>query len=234
LGGWRLSFELMGVVALLLAAANLAFPLIPQTSRRARGTYRELILDPVFLRYALSQAFVLGGLLVFVFGAPAVLVRSFGGTLTDFVLMQVAGISAFTVAANVTGLLAAKYGAERLIALGTWLAVIGTLSLLAFALADGKSAFAMIVLFVPLNTGLGLRGPPGFYRAVLASRGDDARGSAIVIVATMAATAAGTAIVAPLIEYGLVPLAWSALALEVAALACLLLLPKLQEDRSST
>src|SRR3712207_305467 len=67
LGGWDLSFELIGAAALALAAANAAFPLIPQTSRRPRGSYAGLLGDPVYLRYALSQAFVLGGLLVFVF-----------------------------------------------------------------------------------------------------------------------------------------------------------------------
>ena len=229
LGGWDLSFQLIGAIALILAAANLALPLIPQTSRRPRGSYASLLSDPVYLRYALSQAFVLGGLLVFVFGAPAVLVRSFGGTLTDFIMMQVIGIPSFILAANVAGSLAAKFGAERMIAWGTALAGAGAVPMLAYALAGGTSALAVTVLFVPVNIGLGLRGPPGFYRAVLAARGDDARGSAIVILAIMAATAGGTAVVAPFIEQGLVPLALATLLLQVAATGCLLLLPRLPE-----
>ena len=230
LGGWYLSFQLIGAIALLLAATNLAFPLIPQTSRRPRGSYARLLSDPVFLRYALSQAFVLGGLLVFVFGAPAVLVRSFGGTLTDFILMQVIGIPSFIMAANLAGSLAMKFGPERMISAGTALASAGTVPMLAYALSGGTSAMTVTALFVPVNIGLGLRGPPGFYRAVLAARGDDARGSAIVILAIMAAAATGTAVVAPFIEHGLVPLALGTLALEVAALACLLLLPRLPES----
>lgn len=229
LGGWRLSFELIAAAALLLAAAHLAGPLIPQAGRRALGSYRRLLGDPVYLRYALSQAFVLGGLLVFVFGAPAVMVRSFGGTLTDFIVMQVAGIATFILAANVSGGLAARFGAERLILFGTALAGLGAGAMLAYALAGGTSPFVVTALFVPVNSGLGLRGPPGFYRAVIASQGDDARGSALVILAIMLATAAGTAAVAPFIEQGLVPLAAAAFALQLAALACLLLLPKLAE-----
>jgi predicted MFS family arabinose efflux permease len=229
LGGWNLSFELIGVIALALAAANAALPLIPPTSRRPRGSYAGLLGDPVYLRYALSQAFVLGGLLVFVFGAPAVFVRSFGRTLTDFIVMQVVGIATFILAANVAASLAARFGAERMIASGTALATAGAAAMLAYALAGGTSALAVTALFVPVGIGLGLRGPPGFYRAVLASRGDDARGSAIVILATMAATAGGTAIVATFIERGLVPLAAATFVLEVAALACLVLLPRLPE-----
>ncbi|SDC27681.1 Predicted arabinose efflux permease, MFS family [Sphingomonas sp. YR710] len=229
IGGWRLSFELIGVIALLLAIANIAMPLIPQTSRRRSGSYGAILRDPVFLRYALSQAFVLGGLLVFVFGAPAVFVRSLGGTLSDFIIMQIAGITTFIVAANITGSLAARFGAERLIGWGTVIATFGAAGLLIYALAGGRSPLVVAMLFVPLNTGLGLRGPPGFYRAVLASRGDDARGSALVVLAIMAVTAAGTATVAGFIERGLLPLAAAALALNLAGLLCLIVLPPLRE-----
>lgn len=116
-----------------------------------------------------------------------------------------------------------------MIASGTALAAAGAAAMLAYASTGGASAPAVTALFVPVGVGLGLQGPPGFYRAVLASRGDDARGRAIVILAIMAATAGGTAAVAPLIEHGLVPLASATLVLEVAALACLVLLPRLQE-----
>lgn len=229
IGGWTLSFELIGAIAIALAALNLALPLIPQTSRRAEGSYRRLIVDPVFLRYALSQALVLGGLLVFVFGAPAVLVRSLGGDLGDFVVMQMSGIATFILAANAAGRLAARFGAEPMITFGTWLAAIGIAAMLAYALAGGTDPLIVAALFVPINLGLGLRGPPGFYRAVVAGSGDDARGSALVILFIMIATAGGTAIVAPFIEQGLVPLAAAAAALEAAAVACLILLPRLPE-----
>ncbi len=229
LGGWQLSFELIGAVALALAAVNLALPLIPQTSRRMAGRYALLLRDKVFLRYALSQAFVLGGLLVFVFGAPAVMVRSFGGSIADFIVMQVSGIASFILCANVAGGLAARFGAERMIGIGTAMAAAGAAAMLLYGLAGGASTWVITALFVPINSGLGLRGPPGFYRAVVASHGDDARGSALVILFIMAATALGTAAVAPFIEQGLAPLAAAAFALELAALACLLFLPRLRE-----
>lgn len=228
-GGWTLSFELIGAIAFTLAAANFALPLIPQASRRASGTYARLLCDPVYLRYALSQAFVLAGLLVFVFGAPAVLVRSLGGSLGDFILMQVAGIATFIVAANFSGRLAHRFGAERMIFGGTLLATAGACAMFAYALTGGASALWVTILFVPVGGGLGLRGPPGFYRAVVAARGDDSRGSALVILAIMAATGIGTAAVAPFIERGLVPLALAAVSLQIAAFACLVALPKLPE-----
>ena len=77
--------------------------------------------------------------------------------------------------------------------------------------------------------GLGLRGPPGFYHAVLAARGDAARGAALTLLGIMGAAAVGTAIAPPFVAKGLVQLAAIALVLHVLAMACLMLLPKLSE-----
>jgi hypothetical protein len=85
----------------------------------------------------------------------------------------------------------------------------------------------IIGLFLPFNMGFGLRGPPGFYCALQASQGDDARASALVLLFVMAATAGGTALAAPLITDGLAALAAVALALAAAGIACLALLPRL-------
>ncbi len=61
----------------------------------------------------------------------------------------------------------------------------------------------LIPLFIPMNVGLGLRGPPGFFQAIVAAKGDDARGSALVVLAIMGTSALGTALVAPFIDRGL-------------------------------
>jgi MFS transporter, DHA1 family, multidrug resistance protein len=224
-GGWQLSFHVLGVAALLVAllVAALAPPL--QLARRERGSYRRLLGNAEFLRHALAQAFVLGGLLTFVFGMPVVFVRVFGGTLGHFITMQVAGIACFMLAANTTGRLVQRHGAERIILAGTAIAVAAALALLAYGLAGGRSPLLIAALFVPLNGGLGLRGPPGFYRAVVAARGDDARGAALVILAILSAAALGTAVAAPLLTRGLVPLAAITAAFEVLALLCLTAIP---------
>ncbi|WP_404480342.1 MFS transporter [Novosphingobium sp. BL-52-GroH] len=230
LGGWSLNFEVMAGVALVVAALLAATGGVPQVGRRGKGSFAALLRDPTFLRYAISQALVLGGLLVFVFGMPTVFVRVHGGTLADFIVMQVCGIATFILAANLSSSLVARIGAERVLATGTWLAAVAALGQFAYALAGGTSVLAITLLFVPVNTGLGLRGPPGFFRAILASHGDDARGSALVILFVLAAAAAGTALVSPWIERGTVPVAAAALAFHVVSVLCLLLLPKLRED----
>ena len=223
LGGWQLSFEVLAGLAFLLAIGAAGSGLIPETARRKDGGYAALLASPVFLRYALSQALTLGGLLVFVFGVPSVFVRALGLSLADFVVMQVCGIVAFIACASSAGRLVGRFGAERLITAGTALSAAGAGALLAYALGGGTSAAVVTALFVPLNMGLGLRGPPGFFRAVQASRGDDARGSALVIFSVLVVTAAGTASVAPFIGGGLAPIALAAFLMELAALACLAL-----------
>ncbi|MGF6231891.1 DHA1 family bicyclomycin/chloramphenicol resistance-like MFS transporter [Inquilinus ginsengisoli] len=232
LGGWRLPFAVITAAALALAAAIGIGSALPQVGRRPRGGYAHLLRDPAFMRYALSQAFVLGGLLTFVFGMPAVFVRALGGSLADFITMQVCGIASFMLAANLAGGLAGRLGAERVIAAGTGLAALGAAAMLAYGALGGTAPMAIAALFVPINAGLGLRGPPGFYRAVQAARGDDARGSALVVLAILAVTAGGTAAAAPLIEHGLLPLAAIALGFHLAALLCLAALPRLRERQS--
>jgi len=111
---------------------------------------------------------------------------------------------------------------------GTAFAAAGAVGQFGYALAGGTSVWVITALFVPVNSGLGLRGPPGFFRAILAAHGDDARGSALVILFVLGAAAIGTALVSPWIERGSVPVAGAALVLHLIALGCLLALKPLR------
>lgn len=226
-GGWELNFEVMAGVAGAVALLLLVSGGVPQVSRRGEGSFTVLLRDPVFMRYAMSQALVLGGLLVFVFGMPTVFVRVNGGTLTDFIVMQVCGVTTFIIAANSATKAVDRFGAERVIATGTWLSAAGATGQFLYALSGGTSVLVITALFIPVNSGLGLRGPPGFFRAILASHGDDARGSGLVILFLLAASAIGTALVSPWIEEGTIPITGMALVFHLAAGACLLVLPRL-------
>lgn len=233
--GWQGAFDVIAILAFLLALAVAAMrDLFPRPARATRGGgYLVLLRDPVFLRYSLSQAFTLGGLLVFVFGAPVVITASLQGTLTDFVIMQVTGILFFAGGANLAGKLAARFGTETMILFGSALSALGALGILAYALAGGSWPLMLAIVFVPVNLGLGLRGPPGFLRAILASHGDDARGAALVILFILLTAALGTAAAAPFITEGLAPLAAFAAAISAGSVLCLLLLPRLQASSSA-
>jgi hypothetical protein len=122
---------------------------------RSQGSYAVLLRDSTFLRYALSQSFVLGGLLSFVLGLPTALVRVLRGTLADFIIIQVTAITLFIVSANMAWRAAARFGAERLIAIGTALCALGAIGQLLYALLGGTSPLAMLILFAPVNIGSG-------------------------------------------------------------------------------
>jgi predicted MFS family arabinose efflux permease len=226
--GWRASFVAIGACALALAAllGAIAGRLPRLAAQASGGSYAALLGDPVYLRYALSQAFSLGGLLVFVFGAPAVILGPMSGELSDFVWLQVTGIAFFIFGANVTGRLTERFGQEPVILGGTALSAIGAAAILFYALLGGNRPSMLLPLTIVLNLGFGLRGPPGFLRAVISAGGDDARGAALVILAILLTAAGGTAIAAPFVASGLLGLAVVAAAISAGAVVCLLVLPR--------
>jgi len=229
--GWRSPFfTIAGLTAGVAAAIALNGHSFPQTpTRDARGSYGVLLRSPVFLRYSLSQASVLGGLLLFVFGAPTAIVTVMHGTISDFVWMQIAGISCFVLAATATGHLVRAFGAERLIWIGTLLAAGGAVVITLYAALGGSTPGALIALFIPMNLGLGLRGPPGFFRAILAGSGDDERAASLTVLAVMAVAASSTAALAPFLGRGLLVLASACTLVECCGVVLLWLMPPLPD-----
>lgn len=226
---WKSSFILTSGLATILAVAWLPASL-PQKSEqeKIKGDYLSLLTNRVFLRYALSQACSLGGLLIFVFGAPTVMTVAMGGTLSDFITMQVIGISLFIVTTNLVHRIVDKLGKENTILLGTSLTAAGTLAILIYASIWTPQPEMIWFLFSFVNVGIGLRGPPGFYLAILSSGVNDARGAALVMLAVFATVAGGTAILAPFISLGMVPLAGVSALVASIGVVMLLTLPRLE------
>ncbi|MBT6586477.1 MAG: MFS transporter [Gammaproteobacteria bacterium] len=228
---WRASFFITAGLTFLLSIIWLFTPVLPTGSAEQQDTvsrsgYLALLRSGYFLRYALSQAFTLGGLLIFVFGAPTVITISMNGSLSDFVIMQVIGITLFIIASNTVHFLVERIGPERTIWFGSGLSAIGSVAILIYALVTLNREPAMLwILFAIVNLGLGVRGPPGFYQAIIASGDNDARGAALVILLVFATTSIGTALLAPFITLGLLPLAATAAVVSVSALVTLFFLP---------
>lgn len=229
LGGWTLSFDVLAVISLVLAGLTfLVARSIPKQEESARsGRYLSLLSSPVYLRYALSQAFVLGGMLIFVLAAPAMIQYALGGTLNDFIAMQVTGVACFMVASNVTGFFVKRFGAESMIWFGSAMCTVSAVGLLGLALVPEVDPIWVVILFAPFNAGLGFRGPPGFLRAVIAGAGNDERAASLMILAIFAVTSIGTAALAGVVEQGLFYVCLVVVALEVSALLLLWRLPRL-------
>lgn len=225
--GWSASFGVLGALALLAAVS---LPLLPRaafappvvsTESGAPGGYLRLLHHREFLRFSLSHALCLGGLLILVFGAPAVVVSALGGTLTDFIRMQIMGVASFIVAANLATRLSVRHGAVRVIVAGSALSAAGAGAIALYALAGGASPVVVSYLFIAVNLGFGLRGPPGFLQALQAGGQDDSRAAALIILFILLTAACGTVGVAPWITQGLLPLALTAAAVSAGSLAVL-------------
>jgi predicted MFS family arabinose efflux permease len=229
--GWWSLFELLALLAALAAILIMVVGLPrEEPASSARGSYMQLLTDRTFLRYALSQAMTLGGLIAFVFGAPIVIVETMGGTLNDFIVMQIINIAGFIITANLTARIAERFGTENVILFGTGLAAVGALALLAYGLTGGTNSLMLPVLFTPMAIGLGLRGPVGFYRGIVASGSNNARGSALIVFFIFMMTTLGTVVAAPFITKGLAALALVVSGIHILSVALLLLLPKMQEN----
>lgn len=235
-GGWTASFwvtaALAVVLGLLVLAAGRRIPRIE--GRRTGLGYWQLLRNRVFQRYALSQGFALASLLVFVFAMPTVFVVSLGGSIRDFIVMQLIGITCYIVAANTSSAVVRRFGAEATIVGGSLLAFFGALALLLYGLGEGTDPRVIWACFVPVNMGFGFRGPPSFLRALQASDGDDARASALVILYVMLATALGTTLLSPLVAEGLWPAALASSLLGLISLVLLRLAPALPDTRVPT
>lgn len=216
---WKTSFHLTSVLTLLLAVVwMLLYRRVPElTSRNNKEGYQTLFRNREFMRQSLSHACTLGGLLIFVFGAPTVIIRSMGGELADFVIMQLIGISLFILSSNSTHWFVERFGREKIITFGSLLTAFGCLMILLFSHSGYSNPSVLWLLFIPVNLGLGLRGPPGFHNAVVAAGDNDARGAALLILAILSVTAIGTSIAAIFIQGGLAPLALTAFMVAVCS-----------------
>jgi MFS transporter, DHA1 family, multidrug resistance protein len=237
--GWKASFNALALLGIVLAGvmwlARARMPAPAAATGRAPGSYGQLLGRWPFLRQALSQAFTLGALLVFVFGAPTVITTALHGTLHNFIVLQLSGISLFIIAANLAGALSRRFGAQAMIMGGTLLSAASGATMFAYAAAGGDNIIAVTLMFVPLNIGLGLRGPPGFHAALLATDGDNSRGAAVVTVAILLTTSLGTAATAPFIAHGLISIAAPAAILSFAAVLILVISrPSRQSEFSET
>ena len=234
--GWQSSFYLVAAVAGILGISWFAAPGLRSQFGRltpVAGGYLGLLRNPSFLRYSLSQAGTLGAILVIVFSAPKVITSGMGGELSDFIIMQVSGIIFFIVAANMAGVFSRIWGAEKTIFIGSLVSALGCIAIWFMSFINAQTIPLLWLFFVFVNLGLGIRGPVGFYQALLASGHDDSRGSAMIILLVMLTAAIGTGVVAPYIEQGLLPVATGAMMLAVISVLLLLLLAPFREVEAS-
>lgn len=224
---WNTSFKFLAVMTIVAALIVFVSGLPDNTCRyRRQGGFIILLQNPVYMRYALSQTLCIGGLMTFVFGAPTVIIFSMHGTLSDFIIMQIMNISAYILAANFSPGLVDQYGSEKIIVIGACIALSSGLALSLYGLINGVNTTLLAILFTPMGLALGIRGPAGFYKAIIVSGENNAIGVALIIFFTFMMTTLGSLATARFISYGLMPLATFVMLMQFFSLLVLIFLPK--------
>src|SRR5919205_421848 len=130
---WRGAFVFLAAIGVLLLVAS-AFGL-PETLRPERrrsggigetlATFRGLVMDRVFMGYALSAGLVMGAVFAYVAGAPFVLEDIYGVSPQVFGLLFGANALSIVVLGQVGGRLVGRVGSRRLLGAGLGVALIG-------------------------------------------------------------------------------------------------------------
>jgi len=139
---WRAVFVFAGVVGALVLA--LALPKVPetlqpgsevQTFRGMLGGFAILLRVPAFLGYAGQVGFGMGMFMAFLGAAPFVMINVLERPPTEFGLFFVLISAGFMVGTFLTGRFGDRIGLDRMMRLGSALAVVFGCVMLAFVLA---------------------------------------------------------------------------------------------------
>ena len=224
---WSISFKLLAILT-AAAAGMVMIQELPERHHRHRssGDFTSLLRNPIYLRYALTHALTVGGMITFVFGAPTVITLTMHGTLNDFIIMQVTNIAGYIVAANLSPRLAEKYGADKVIMVGTCLALSSAIALTGYGMLNGTGTYVLAALFAPMGIAIGLRGPTGFYLGIVISGDNNARGAALIAFFTFTMVTLGSLVSAEFITHGLMALAAFVMAMHLLSLLLFVMLPR--------
>ncbi len=201
--GWASTFWLMAAIALLTMIAFQGFNLPsapPHDPDRPPAHLRfwHLMKARRFMGYQISHSLAFAGLIIYIMASPYLLVTYLGHTMTAFVGVQMTLIVFFVFFANTAGFLSDRYGIDLIIVIGAVFQIISAVAFLSVVIAVpsllGPVSFA--VTMVPTAIGLGLRGGPGFAKAMAFAGTHTGSAGGLMMFTGMALSAIGTQLVA--------------------------------------
>jgi DHA1 family bicyclomycin/chloramphenicol resistance-like MFS transporter len=199
---WRATFWVVAGLALLAMPFVLRVTprQLPGLEPAVRTGYRVLLRDGRFLRIAVSHALCFGALITFVASGPQMLANSLGLGPSAFATAQVVGVATFIAVASQAGRIGHRLGAPGAVSLGARLHLLLCGGFLGLVLLGG-AGFAAVLFFWSLFCGvLAVRGPAAFSEALAVPPAQMGRASALLVLALLAAGAAGTQLAAPFLD----------------------------------
>jgi len=226
--GWRSVFALSGLLGcavLLFAARNLreTKPADPSAgpSLRFWSNYRRLLASREYLAFLVFGSCMVSMIYTFVTGAPYVAIDVLGVSPARFGLLlffpALASFAGFLVAARYTG----RFGGQRMMQGGAVLALIGTVSMAAFAVAGVWHPFAVFVPGMLLGFANAIAAPSSTIGAISRDPAIAGAASGLLGFLQLVTAAAATQVVAAFTPHSPVPLSVVLLVLCLVALCAL-------------
>ena len=197
---WRGTFWVLAALSLAVLpwVVKIAPRRLPGLDLRHDTGYGGVLRNRRFLRLAGSHALCIGALLTFLASAPQLLQHTLGLGSEAFAMLQVIGVSAFMACASQSGRWAARLGHARVVRWGSGAQVVACALALLGAWLWGQLPFAALAVYWACFCGaLAIRGPATFGDAIDLPPAQMGRGTALLILALLAAGALGTQLVAP-------------------------------------
>lgn len=161
--GWQTIFIfLLAFCLLTLLAVKLK---LPETNtartkslhiKEQMGNYGQLLRSVPFLGYALTASFASGTFFAFASGSPHILINTLGLSPAEYGAYFAFGPAGFMVGNFISGRLSVKYGTDRLIDIGNFIAIAGAILALSMVFAGYFSPLSVCAPFfmVTLSNGL--------------------------------------------------------------------------------
>jgi len=195
---WRATFWLTAVLglavfigAIQLAETNLR--LEPSLDVRAILTaYRGVLINRVFMAFALAAALIVGSLSAFFAGSPSLLIEQIGISPTEYGFYPPFAVSGFMIGGAMARRMAGRTSPAGLVCIGLAIMLLGALLLAVPAMIGTFGKYQIAAAMVVHVSGLGLVMPTAVAAALSAIRDQIGSASAVLGFLQIASAAAAT------------------------------------------
>jgi DHA1 family bicyclomycin/chloramphenicol resistance-like MFS transporter len=202
---WKGLFFVLSAIGLIMFVVVLfGLPETLQKERRSSGglkntilTFRSLILDKIFIGYALAQGLVFASMFAYISGSPFVIQNIYGASAQIFSFIFAVNAVGIMIAGQTTGRLAGRIQESRLFVFGLGMSFIGGIVLLILIVLQASLYLLLVPLFFVVAS-VGVTNTAGFSLAMQKQGKNAGSASALLGVLSLALGA----FAAPLVGLG--------------------------------
>ena len=171
--GWRANFAFVGLAGILVTSLVVAH--LPETHderesfagvRNMIVVFAQLLRNPEFRGFALQSSFAIATFFAFAAAAPYVVIVVMGRPASMYGVFFIAISFAFMIGNFIAGRISERVGVERMVYLGSGLAVLGTFLSLVCLLTFGWVPWSLFGPVVLLGLGNGISMPNAIAGAI--------------------------------------------------------------------